>query len=316
MIATSNLPLISVVIPTYNRAELICRAIDSVLDQSYQNLEIIVVDDHSQDNTADIVKGIDDRRIQYHCHPNNQGGSAARNTGIKLARGQYIAFLDSDDVWLPQKLALQLQAIAERAINLDRLVSYTKFQKSNTVFYQPSVLPQRGKKPTESVADYFWLGNGEMLTSTLFVSSSLAKAYLFQTNLRKHQDLDFVLRLGFQDAEFIFIPNILTIWHNESRSDRVSQISNYQFSLDWIENYRAKISERSYKGFLFKEVVPKMLKDEKTKAKALKMLVGGFFQRTISINFFLFLIIQQATSKKLKNYLKAILMKVKQIRNT
>ena len=305
---TSKQPVVSVVIPTYNRAELVLRAINSVLGQTYQNLEIVVVDDYSQDNTEEVVTAIKDKRINYHRHDSNQGGSAARNTGIEQARGQYIAFLDSDDVWLSQKLELQL-AIATQTQN--PVVSYTKFQKSDRVFYQPSILPKRGKKPTESVADYLWLRGGEVLTSTLLVSCSLAKYHLFQTGLPKHQDLDFVLRLGYSNAEFIFIPQVLTIWHNEPRSDRVSGISSEGLSLNWIKLHRDKISNSAYKGFVLKEVVPKMLSNQDTKSTAIKLLIEGLYQRIIPLHYFLFLIIKQVASKKSQQFVKNLLQKIK-----
>jgi len=94
---------VSVIIPTYNRAHLVGRAIRSVLNQTYQDFEIIVVDDCSTDNTEEIVKGFNDHRIRYMRHDRNRGGSAARNTGIKASQGKYIAFLDSDDEWLLKK---------------------------------------------------------------------------------------------------------------------------------------------------------------------------------------------------------------------
>ena len=309
--SSSLQPLVSVVIPTYNRADLISRAIASVCSQSYQNLEIIVVNDNSQDNTEEVVREIaqGDSRINYYRHSNNLGGSVARNTGIKKATGEYIAFLDSDDIWLPQKLELQLRAIAKN--RHDKIVSYTKFKKSNRVFFRPSTLPRRGKKNNESVADYFWLGGGEILTSTLLVSRSLAVEHLFKADLPKHQDLDFVLRLGYTDAEFIFVPQVLTIWYNESRSDRVSRHNNYQFSQDWIESYQSQISQRAYKGFLLKEVVPLMLLDKKHKSTAIDLLVEGFWQRNISVNYFLFLIVKQAISDNLKQSLKRFLQKTK-----
>lgn len=102
-------PTVSVVIPTYNRAHVVGRAIRSVLNQTYQDFEIIVVDDGSTDNTEEVVKSFNDPRIRYIRHEENRGGSAARNTGIRAARGAYIAFLDSDDEWLPEKLAKQVQ---------------------------------------------------------------------------------------------------------------------------------------------------------------------------------------------------------------
>src|SRR4030042_5052103 len=107
------MPTVSIIIPTYNRAHLVMRAINSVLDQSFQDFEIIIVDDASRDNTEKMVSGIRDKRIFYIRHEKNRGGSAARNTGIKQARGEYIAFLDSDDEWLPEKLEKQLKVLEQ-----------------------------------------------------------------------------------------------------------------------------------------------------------------------------------------------------------
>jgi len=102
-------PKVSVIIPTYNRAHLIGKAIKSVLNQTYKDFEVIVVDDGSTDNTEEIVKSFTDFKIHYICHKHNRGASAARNTGIKASRGEYIAFLDSDDEWLPEKLDKQMK---------------------------------------------------------------------------------------------------------------------------------------------------------------------------------------------------------------
>lgn len=103
-------PRVSVVIPTYNRAHLIPRAIQSVLDQTYKDLEIIIVDDGSKDNTEEIVKNFKNKKIIYIQHKKNKGASAARNTGVKASRGEYIAFQDSDDEWFPDKLEKQIKA--------------------------------------------------------------------------------------------------------------------------------------------------------------------------------------------------------------
>lgn len=102
-------PAVSVVIPTYNRAALIGRAVGSVLAQTAGDLELIVVDDGSTDNTAAVVRAVQDPRLIYLPQPQNLGVSAARNIGIRAARGEWVAFLDSDDRWRPQKLQRQLQ---------------------------------------------------------------------------------------------------------------------------------------------------------------------------------------------------------------
>lgn len=102
-------PLVSVIIPTYNRARLLRRALDSVLSQTFQDFEVLVVDDGSTDDTEEAVAAFVDPRIRYLRQLENRGVSAARNRGMEEARGEYVAFLDSDDEWLPKKLDLQLR---------------------------------------------------------------------------------------------------------------------------------------------------------------------------------------------------------------
>jgi len=99
--------VVSVIIPTYNRAHFLAEAINSVLEQTYKNYEIIVIDDGSTDGTSEIVKQFGNK-IRYF-YQENRGPSAARNTGIKNAIGDLVAFIDSDDVWLPEKLSLQVK---------------------------------------------------------------------------------------------------------------------------------------------------------------------------------------------------------------
>ncbi len=100
---------VSVIIPVYNRPILLRRAVKSVLAQTYQNFEIIVVDDGSSEDVTKVVHGFHDERLKYIRHLENKGAAAARNTGIRIAQGEYIAFLDADDEWFPKKLESQLQ---------------------------------------------------------------------------------------------------------------------------------------------------------------------------------------------------------------
>jgi GalNAc5-diNAcBac-PP-undecaprenol beta-1,3-glucosyltransferase len=104
-------PLVSVIIPTYKRAEHIPKAIESVRRQTHRNIEIVVVDDGSPDNTASVIQAIPESRIRYVRHDTNKGVSAARNTGINAATGEYIAFIDDDDEWREDKLEKQFQVI-------------------------------------------------------------------------------------------------------------------------------------------------------------------------------------------------------------
>ncbi len=106
-------PLVSVILPTYNRAACVTRAIASVLEQTYPNIELFVVDDGSTDNTREIVENIADTRLHYMRTPVNRGVAAARNAGIRRAKGAYIAFQDSDDVWMPDKLEKQVAQLEQ-----------------------------------------------------------------------------------------------------------------------------------------------------------------------------------------------------------
>lgn len=105
-------PKVSVIIPAFNRADMIAAAIDSALVQTVSDIEIIVVDDGSTDGTADVTQRIADGRIRVIAHERRRGAAAARNSGIAGARGEFIAFLDSDDAWMPEKLERQLSTLA------------------------------------------------------------------------------------------------------------------------------------------------------------------------------------------------------------
>ncbi|HPI71773.1 MAG TPA: glycosyltransferase family 2 protein [bacterium] len=111
----SALPLVSVVIPTFNRADLLPAAIDSVLGQTYERLEILVVDDGSTDHTMEVLRPYADRiRVIAGEH---RGPSAARNLGMRAATGEYLCFLDSDDVYYPYKVQAQVEQMSAHSIN-------------------------------------------------------------------------------------------------------------------------------------------------------------------------------------------------------
>lgn len=115
----STIPKVSVIIPTFNRSETIGRAIQSVLAQTLEDFEIIIVDDGSTDGTRMIVEGLWGPQFVYVCHERNRGAAAARNTGIRAARGRYLAFLDSDDEWLPDKLSKQVALLDDQSASID-----------------------------------------------------------------------------------------------------------------------------------------------------------------------------------------------------
>ena len=274
-------PLISVIIPTYNRANLVNQTLDSVLQQSYQNLEIIIVDDGSTDETEATIKDIADSRICYLRHQKNFGGAKARNTGIEAATGQYIAFLDSDDIWMPNKLELQIASI-QKFSDFEKVVIYTQRKFSNAFKGKHIKRPKKGIEDSTNLADYLFCEDGDMQTSTLMMASSLAKATCFRPELKKHQDWDFCLRLEANGATFAFLPEPLTIWRSEPRDDQISRIADYDISINWIKEYRSLISAKATTGFLLQEVLHKLIKSKKRKLYAEKIIFDAWIHKLIS----------------------------------
>ncbi len=111
--SSSTRPLVSVVIPTRGRAELLAQCVESILAQTLDDIEVIVVVDGPDPATIDFVSNVDDDRLGYEIHHESRGVSNARNTGIAVATGEWVAFCDDDDVWAPTKLAAQLAALAD-----------------------------------------------------------------------------------------------------------------------------------------------------------------------------------------------------------
>lgn len=105
--------LVSIIMPTYNNAEYICASVNSVLNQSYENWELIIIDDCSNDGTEDILNDFTDTRIRYYKNELNYGAAISRNRALQIARGRWIAFLDSDDLWHPEKIEKQLRFMKE-----------------------------------------------------------------------------------------------------------------------------------------------------------------------------------------------------------
>ena len=186
----NKVPTVSVIIPAYNRAHLVGRAITSALAQSFKDLEIIVVDDGSMDETRELVGSFSDSLIRYLRHSENKGGSEARNTGIKAARGEYIALLDSDDEWLPQKLQSQLDILQELPPCWGGVCTGFWLLEGTSVVERTPDLP---RNLSNLLLAHCPLSAG----STLMVRKEiLDKIGYFDESLPQHQDWDLLLRLA------------------------------------------------------------------------------------------------------------------------
>lgn len=176
--------VVSVVIPTYNRANTITDSIRSVLNQTYRTLEVIIVDDGSTDNTEEIVKSIPDLRVVY-VKQENAGACAARNTGISRARGEYIAFHDSDDTWMPEKLEREMDAMLTKNTDIVVCKLLMKFPDGSEVYYPKRIADDFLTKKD----DLFGIG-----TQTILAKREVVENIKFDTGFPRYQDLDWLLQ--------------------------------------------------------------------------------------------------------------------------
>lgn len=186
-------PLVSVIIPTYNRAGLIPQSIRSAMAQTHSNLEIIVVDDGSTDNTRDVVASFGSA-VQYFYKPNS-GPSATRNLGIQKARGEFVAFLDSDDLWEPTKVEKQLQCFEQNPEAAMVSTNYRLIDLEGQIIKDPGSKP--GYKPNAFfVKDLLEIKFPFATPAFMIRKSVLEKIGAFNENLRISEDLDLLIRIG------------------------------------------------------------------------------------------------------------------------
>lgn len=258
----SQSPLVSVVLPSYNRADMVCDALSSVLRQSYRPLEVLVVDDGSTDQTGDVVKrwaeqhASDDFAVHY-LWQENQGGNPARNHGISRAQGGFVAFLDSDDLWDPEKLKLQLD-IFDRDDNLGAVYCGVRHVDAATGKVLQST---KRSYPAGDILSQILVRDVTSPTSAYIVKRELfGKVGDFDTTLQARQDWDMWIRLA---AECLIgsLPSALVEYreHTGTRtaSDPNKEINAYGRIMEKYKVLRAKQSlgvRCAAKGSYFKRM--------------------------------------------------------------
>lgn len=216
-------PTISVVIPAYNAQATITKTIESVRQQTYSDLEIIVINDGSSDRTAEIVNNIKEQRIKLFNYPNG-GVATARNRGIAKARGEYIAFLDADDFWTEDKLELQLQALIE---NPDAGVAYswTYFLYQEDICYPSEPVYHRGNVYPQLLTKNF-IHHG---SNPLIRREAIAFVGEFAPSFPHCADWDYYLRLAAK-YDFVVVPKH-QIYYRQSANSMTSKIDDIERQL-------------------------------------------------------------------------------------
>ncbi|MDQ1692940.1 MAG: hypothetical protein QOH85_475 [Acidobacteriaceae bacterium] len=245
-------PRVSVVIPTRNRPELVLRAVRSALAQSIREIEVIVVIDGPDPETLAALRAVDDARLRWVDLEHSVGGSEARNIGVRTASTPWVAFLDDDDEWLPQKLALQIDLAAKMQGNI--FIGSLFFERSPA---GERILPRVAVNVDTPVSELLFArtgllsGTAYIQTSTWFISRELLLEVPFTKGLRRNQDADWMLHaLTRPRVSIAIIPEPLTIFHDDMRPGRVSRKADWRFHYQWALNNRTYFTRRALAFFL------------------------------------------------------------------
>ncbi|WP_412978234.1 glycosyltransferase [Nostoc sp. UIC 10607] len=228
-----NTVMISVIIPAYNSEKTIKETIQSVLNQTFTNLELIIINDGSQDSTLDVIAEIQDSRIKVFSYP-NAGGNISRNRGLNLAVGEFVSFLDADDLWTPDKLQSQLKALEEN-VTAKVAYSWTNYIDENSEFVLSGTHFTANGDVYEKLLVTNFLENG---SNPLIRRESLIELSGFDECLSAAQDWDMWLRLACK-FDFICVPSAQILY----------RISANSVSSNLVRQEKAclQVLERAYK---------------------------------------------------------------------
>lgn len=246
-----NKPLVSIIIPTFNRAHLIGETLDSVLAQTYQNWECIVVDDGSTDGTDLLLEEYiaKDARFQYHHRPKDRlpGGNAARNYGFEVSKGEYVQWFDSDDLMMPEKLDLKVKTILEYGVNF--VISQTQyFNRENGGGYAYNYKEEEVNFMSYSTTYISWF------TPDIFLKRSIANRISFNEKLKAGQEYNFSCKLLLETNSLKKIDKVLTLRRFHLNSiGRKRQLDRKHYNQTLFDLYWTNLNELKKKYGIPKE---------------------------------------------------------------
>lgn len=245
--------LVSINITTFNRSNILTRCIDSVLKQDYQNIEIIIVDDCSTDNTYDVVKNYQrkEKRIKYYRHQKNKGNAHARNTAFKKCSGYYVAFMDDDDEWIKKNKIKKQVEIFKRSKDprLGLVCSgILRFKKNGKKFIEKAIIPKNLK--------YEALKGGLIHNSTVLTKRKIIEEVKgFDVNVARGIDSEFFRRVIVMYKYNVFFMKDITTCYFENSNNRLTDTNNQIDNLIKIKSHYINIK----KFFKFFMINPSLL---------------------------------------------------------
>jgi glycosyltransferase involved in cell wall biosynthesis len=247
------MPGVSVVIPTRGRPKLLRRALDSVVGQTYENFEIIIVIDGPDPATIESLKEFSDTRLTVHVNEQNIGLSGSRNKGVGISRFDFIAFLDDDDFWSEDKLEKQLQAIAS-AGHPENVIAVTRYAINSL---KGKSFPIRFPIEGEVFSEYVFVERQYWMPSTYLASRKLLLKQPFTVGLKGVEDVDWLLRiLQDEQAKYVYCEDVLMAYDCTPRDSRLSLNCPWRALFDWAMSNKKRLTKRSFSAFLLRNCVP------------------------------------------------------------
>ena len=280
--------LVSVVIATRNRPRLLVRAVESALSQTLRDLEVLVILDGPQPEAQAAMEAVGDTRLRVCALPQPVGFAGALNVGAREARSPWVAILDDDDLWMPGKLAVQLEAAgrsrAPHPIITTRVVA--RSERGDRLW------PRRILRTGEPLADYLFVrrtpfgGEGLVLPSAMMIPRDLVARCPFRDGLRTHVDVDWLLRaaaLPGVGVEFVDTAAPQVVWHIDEGRERISTVHGWRESLRWIRENRALVTPAAYAAFVLTWIPMRARRDGEWRAVG-ALLADAFSGGRPSIN--------------------------------
>ncbi|MDA9985679.1 glycosyltransferase [Alphaproteobacteria bacterium] len=273
--AYSKIPSVSVVMPTYNNANYINRALDSILNQTFADFEVIVIDNHSTDNTEEIVCKLKDSRVRYFKINNNGVIAKSRNLGIQNARGEWIAFLDSDDWWTDDKLSL---CMAHANVNVDVIYHDLKIvPRRPLMVWKNKIKGKQLRKPTP--IDLLLLGNVIPNSSVIVRKNIIKKAGLISEDraLVAVEDYSTWLKISAITENFLYIPKPLGYYreHSGGASKRDLSLSDRAAIQPFLHLLNVYQKRYVLANLMYKSVRYSFLSNQKLTSDAKEVLKFG-----------------------------------------
>lgn len=276
--------LVSAVIPTRNRTQLVSRAVQSALRQTYTNVEVIVVIDGPDPATAEVLNTIKEPRLRIIALQENVGVSEARNIGVQEAKGEWIGFLDDDDEWLPERVMKQVALLSSVNPDTNFIAGRSREEKSGINRARPPRFPG----PQEDWSEYIYCHYNFLLTCSWLIRKTLMLELPLAKGVSHSEDVIWLLQA--RTANLIipaWVDDVVAVYHNENHGGtRLSRNADWESSYQWAIASRDKLlTKKAFSYCLARVCLPRALRTERPIRHLLHLFISAVSMGEIDLRF-------------------------------